>query len=231
MLTTLLTVLLLGSLTGVLVYRLYSIFSQRREILQQVDRIKKMAEQLGWRFVRKSSEYPSRLMPVNVGHPSFQTIHVGTHELSPNVIMSVGQMMNRGKGQTIGSAGLLLRLQLSKSLTGWFRVSPFANGVTLNTDRQLESNQVNHELEILSDPPIVATTIFAPDVMSWYMDLAARPIIYVEQANCFLLYQPDNVETKDISTALTTSQMLGSFLENSGALEKKVEPLFSKIQE
>jgi hypothetical protein len=62
--------------------------------------------------------------------------------------------------------------------------------------------------------------MFAPDVMSWYLDLPIMPMVHVEGRTGCLIYRGEISDGQQIIAAEVAIKQLVELVSKSGALEK-----------
>ena len=87
-----------------------------------------------------------------------------------------------------------LHLTLLHPLSGWVQAEPVSSLTKINPEIQLESNKFNDRVDVIADPAKLASMVFAPDTMEWYLETSSQPFIHLEGNQ--LVVMPNN-ESED----------------------------------
>jgi hypothetical protein len=115
---------------------------------------------------------------------------------------------------------LALIHKLPGNIPGWVRVMPTSNSWRqVFDDVNLESNQFNRQVYLAAQPERLATYVFPPDFMAWYMDAAVQPWIHVEEKQvCVLTDTRASFEMLD--QMKNTLSKVTEYIARSGSVEK-----------
>lgn len=113
--------------------------------------------------------------------------------------------------------------KLSSPVLGYVRIIPASNAfLRYLPDVNLESHRFNQDVYLTSDPQKLATFVFSPDTMAWYLDQKIRPYMHIENDRVCIL-ATDDVSFESLETLSNQIVDIIRKIEHSGALEK--EPL------
>ncbi len=213
----LITVLAIGELIIVLVIR-----RTQNQLIRE--RLRIFTEQRGW-TVQKD------INPVTLLPPQFIKINGilrvkdtrrqrvaqrGSAWLFPLVYDVAAQRTNQTETRVL----VVLVSQLSGMVNGVVRAlpanTPWLHMLPENSD--LESHTFNEHVHLIARPRKMATYVFSPDFMQWYLEQKPRPMIHIEQDKlCLALTAEPSLD--DVERLVNQSEHVLEFLKHSGALD------------
>ena len=133
---------------------------------------------------------------------------------------SVATRPTADSANPLGGHSLLLAMKtLPGSIDGWVSIAPIGLATKYFDDVDLESYQFNREVYLRAEPVKLATYVFSPTFMEWYLAQSERPSIFLENNGLFLC-QYGKITPAGIDLMVHQMNEIMSQLEHSGALEQ-----------
>lgn len=124
--------------------------------------------------------------------------------------------------EEIATHVLFWRVQLSGSVQGWARLrSATSRFKGLTKDVQLESVDLHRDVRVHAHPTKLAYTLFAPDVLDWYLHQSHQPWVIVQDDSLFVVVEA-MVREGVFEEYEREVQYFIKAIERSGALDKTV---------